>query len=137
MYKEDFVCIFALCDFYPNTLYTYLALLLPLSHHPSEWYLTPVINFYSCFNLQWLLTTVLLVWWPNSEAQKQLTNHTNNHTQRGALKLTSVNAGKLKNVHKKASCISALLLVAWPQQIYKGLQFLSCNTNTEMLMFNL
>ena len=40
---------------------------------------------------------MLLVWWPNSEAQKQLTNHTNNHTQRGALKLTSVNAGKLKN----------------------------------------
>ena len=29
--------------------------------------------------------------------KKQLTNHTNNHTQRGTLKLNSVNAVELKN----------------------------------------
>ena len=139
MYKEDFVCIFALWDFYPNTLYTYLALLLPLSHHPSEWYLTPVINFYSCFNLQWLLTTVLLLWWPNSEAQKQLTKQ----TQRGTLKLTSVNAGKLKNRTPPTSLLTNVSFLQLPKSceilLNKDLNFVPTPTtvNTTLIEVNI
>ena len=47
---------------------------------------------------QQLLTTVLLYWWPNSEAQKHRNTHRLTHTgNASSLKPNSVNAVRLKN----------------------------------------
>jgi len=60
---------------------------------------------------QHLLTTVLLYWWPNSEAQKTQDHRLTLYGNGSLLKPNSVNAVRLENVHTEGEIKNASVIL--------------------------